>query len=107
MTDPQFNDFIFEHFLERRLLNMSTPNFLFGLVDSPRVSIVADLNFRGLKFLRHRNIWVLKYHHETNYNTFLRRLIGVGHIKLTKTQIKKITILLMILRLIHYTNFLI
>ena len=56
MTDPQFNNFIFEHFLERRLLNMSTPNFLFGLVDSPRVSIVADLNFRGLKFLRHRNI---------------------------------------------------
>ena len=41
MTDSQFNEFIFGHFLERRLLNISTPNFLFGLVDSPRVFIIA------------------------------------------------------------------
>ena len=41
MTDSQFNEFIFEHFLEKRLLNISTPNFLFGLVDSPRVFIIA------------------------------------------------------------------
>ena len=41
MADSQFNEFIFEHFLERRLLNISTPNFLFGLVDSPRVFIIA------------------------------------------------------------------
>ena len=70
MTDSQFNNFIFENFLERRLLNTSNPNFLFGLVDSPRVSIVADLKFRRLTFLRRRNIWVLKCHHDTKYNTF-------------------------------------
>ena len=89
-TNSQFNKFVFEHFSERRLLNTSTPNFLFGLADSPRVSIVANLKFRRLAFLRHRNIWVLKYHHDTNYNTFLCRLIGVRYIKLTKAQIQKI-----------------
>ena len=89
-TNSQFNKFVFEHFSERRLLNTSTPNFLFGLADSPRVSIVANLKFRRLAFLRHRNIWVLKYHHDTNYNTFLSRLIGVRYIKLTKAQIQKI-----------------
>ena len=45
MSHSQFNEFTFEHFLERRLLNTSTSNFLFRLVDSPRVSIVADLKF--------------------------------------------------------------
>ena len=90
MTDSQFNNFIFENFLERRFLNLSNPNFLFGLVDSPRVSIVADLKFRRLTFLRRRNIWVLKCHHVTKYNTFLRRLIGGRHIKLAKAQMQKI-----------------
>ena len=90
MTDSQFNNFIFENFLERRFLNLSNPNFLFGLVDSPRVSIVADLKFRRLTFLRRRNIWVLKCHHDTKYNTFLRRLIGGRHIKLAKAQMQKI-----------------
>ena len=56
MSHSQFNEFTFEHFLERRLLNTSTSNFLFRLVDSPRVSIVADLKFWKLMFLRHKNI---------------------------------------------------
>ena len=86
MTDSQFNEFIFEHFLERRLLNTSTPNFLFGLVDSPRVFIIAYLKFRRLIFIRHKNIWVSKYY---QYSNFLHRLIGVRHIKLTKAQIHK------------------
>ena len=77
-------------FFRKRLLNTSTPNLLFGLVDSLHVSIVADLKFGRLTILRHGNIWVLKYHCNTKYSNFLHRLIGIRHIKPTKAQIQKI-----------------
>ena len=83
---------LFEHFLEKRLLNMSTPNFLFGLEDSPSVFIAADLKLRRLTFLSKKDIWVLKHHDGTKYDTFLSRLIGSKHIKLTKTKIQKLKV---------------
>ena len=92
MTDSQFSNHIFEHFLERRLWNMWTLNFLFGLVDSPGVFIVADLKLRRLTFLSNKDIWVLKHHDGTKYDTILSRLIGSKHIKLTKTRIQKIKV---------------
>ena len=73
VTNWELKDFISEHFWERRLLNMSTLNFLYfltGLVDSPLVSIVADLKLRRLTFLSNGDIWVLKYHMTLNIIAF-------------------------------------
>ena len=62
------------NFLEKKILNSTTTNYLIDIRNSSKVSLIADLSFRQLTFLATKNVWVTKY--RDNYRkTFLRYLI--------------------------------
>ena len=62
------------NFLEKKILNSTTTNYLIDIRNSSKVSLIADLSFRQLTFLATKNVKVTKY--RDNYRkTFFRYLI--------------------------------
>lgn len=44
------------NFLEKKILNSTTTNYLIDIRNSSKVSLIADLSFRQLTFLATKNV---------------------------------------------------
>ena len=74
------------NFLEKKILNSTTTNYLIDIRNSNKVSLIADLSFGQLTFLATKNVWVTKY--RDNYRkTFLRYLLPSKITKMTASNL--------------------